>query len=380
MAQSRSETERLHSLYPGESKFLPQLPVKKNIQIGEAIYALRTQLQSHGNIDEWDHDPRKVPNSLTETFQTYRAKVNELVEGNMRLIGSVFKNHPFLLTFPQQDIEEFIGAGHEELVRSAQRYNPWYALAPDDIPYKTRKPGTFSTYAVGNMYFHMLSEMKGFHALHIPNWRWNQYKRYLEAQTFCLDQFGLRGHETVTAVAELMDEHKRLPKTQEINQYERNLGQDHEARMRHGKAMHGYAKLLILMEPMSFEVEFLGQQPFRDEDSGETMRPNVKMEDVLSSQADTPDQVVAHIRREVISKIFDQLWPGTESNGEIWYPRERHVLELRYGFADGEEHTIGACADYYNMSEATIKNILMRAKRALGHPSVRKMLRDFILD
>jgi RNA polymerase primary sigma factor len=50
-------------------------------------------------------------------------------------------------------------------------------------------------------------------------------------------------------------------------------------------------------------------------------------------------------------------------------PREALVLRLRFGIADGEEHTYTEVAGHLGLSRSSIAQIESRALRKLRHPS-----------
>lgn len=59
--------------------------------------------------------------------------------------------------------------------------------------------------------------------------------------------------------------------------------------------------------------------------------------------------------------------------------RERQVLELRFGLADGKDHTLEEVGQYFNVTRERIRQIESKALRKLRHPTRSRQLRDFLV-
>ena len=59
-------------------------------------------------------------------------------------------------------------------------------------------------------------------------------------------------------------------------------------------------------------------------------------------------------------------------------PREKKVLELRFGMADGHSRTLEEVGKEFNVTRERIRQIEAKALRKLRHPSRSKKLRDFL--
>ncbi len=59
--------------------------------------------------------------------------------------------------------------------------------------------------------------------------------------------------------------------------------------------------------------------------------------------------------------------------------RERQVLELRFGFLDGKDHTLEEVSRYFNVTRERIRQIEAKALRKLRHPTRSRHLRDYLV-
>ncbi len=59
-------------------------------------------------------------------------------------------------------------------------------------------------------------------------------------------------------------------------------------------------------------------------------------------------------------------------------PREREVLEMRFGLADGTSHTLEEVGQYFGVTRERIRQIEAKALRKLRHPIRSRKLRDYL--
>ena len=102
--------------------------------------------------------------------------------------------------------------------------------------------------------------------------------------------------------------------------------------------------------------------------------PRSAIENYYYDQADqffedsTPeDSVTISCLREQVEEILDTL-----------APREKKVLELRLGIADGKTRTLEEVGQEFNVTRERIRQIEAKALRKLRHPSRSKKLKDFL--
>jgi RNA polymerase primary sigma factor len=58
--------------------------------------------------------------------------------------------------------------------------------------------------------------------------------------------------------------------------------------------------------------------------------------------------------------------------------REREVLEMRFGLADGKDHTLEEVGQHFNVTRERIRQIEAKALRKLRHPTRSRYLRDYL--
>ncbi len=61
-------------------------------------------------------------------------------------------------------------------------------------------------------------------------------------------------------------------------------------------------------------------------------------------------------------------------------PRERDIIELRFGLADGNTYTLSDIGEMYNLSRERVRQIQAKAMRKLRHPRRQLQLRDWAED
>jgi RNA polymerase primary sigma factor len=81
-----------------------------------------------------------------------------------------------------------------------------------------------------------------------------------------------------------------------------------------------------------------------------------------------PADAASHqLLREQMQDILNQL-----------SPREREVLEMRFGLADGTSHTLEEVGQHFGVTRERIRQIEAKALRKLRHPIRSKKLRDYL--
>ena len=114
--------------------------------------------------------------------------------------------------------------------------------------------------------------------------------------------------------------------------------------------------LKIAQEPVSLETP-IGEE--EDSHLGDF---------IPDEDASEPSEAASFsLLREQLEEVLDTL-----------APREKKVLELRFGIVDGRTRTLEEVGKEFNVTRERIRQIEAKALRKLRHPSRSKKLRDFL--
>lgn len=69
-----------------------------------------------------------------------------------------------------------------------------------------------------------------------------------------------------------------------------------------------------------------------------------------------------------------------ESLLHLLTPRERDIIELRFGLVDGNSYTLADIGELYSLSRERVRQIQAKAMRKLRHPRRQALLRDWMED
>ena len=141
-------------------------------------------------------------------------------------------------------------------------------------------------------------------------------------------------------------------------------------------------------------LQELGHEPSPEEIAKEMQMPVDKVRDILKI-AQEPVSLETPIGEEEDSHLGDFI-PDEDASEpseaasfsllreqlmevlDTLTPREKKVLELRFGLADGRTRTLEEVGKEFNVTRERIRQIEAKALRKLRHPSRSKKLRDFL--
>ena len=141
-------------------------------------------------------------------------------------------------------------------------------------------------------------------------------------------------------------------------------------------------------------LQELGHDPSAEEIAREMDMPVEKVRDILKI-AQEPVSLETPIGEEEDSHLgdfipdedasepseaasFSLLREQLEEVLDTLAPREKKVLELRFGIVDGRTRTLEEVGKEFNVTRERIRQIEAKALRMLRHPSRSKKLRDFL--
>ncbi len=88
----------------------------------------------------------------------------------------------------------------------------------------------------------------------------------------------------------------------------------------------------------------------------------IEAQNILSPEEDLDDTLLSDRMEEVLAQLS---------------PRERDVIELRYGISNGQIHTLNEIAQLYGLSRERVRQIQAKAMRKLRHPRRQALLQDW---
>lgn len=90
----------------------------------------------------------------------------------------------------------------------------------------------------------------------------------------------------------------------------------------------------------------------------------IEAQNILSPEDDLDDTLLSDRLHEVLAQLS---------------PRERDIIELRYGISNGQTHTLNEIAQLYGLSRERVRQIQAKAMRKLRHPRRQALLQDWKL-
>jgi len=113
-----------------------------------------------------------------------------------------------------------------------------------------------------------------------------------------------------------------------------------------------------------------------------TEEESISLEEAISQHLIAPNDPLLidqgfedEIERRVDSEI---LGGRIDTVLETLAPRERRVLELRFGLKDGRSRTLETVGREFNVTRDRIRQIEAKALRKLRHPKNSRLLKDFV--
>jgi RNA polymerase primary sigma factor len=284
-----------------------------------------SSLETNAAIEE-EIDPAQILSREQEQWLAYQIRkggaVGEMartrfIEANLRLVGKIALD--YRRYWGALDYQDLVQEGRIGLMRAVERFEPWQG-------YK------FSTYAAWWIHQAIMQAQKEKRStIRIPTYRWAELRQMHRAEQWLIQQY------------------RRPPSVEELA---RETGMTVEL-VETLRGMYNLLDLCSLDQPLTSDTE--EEWPF--DSYAEEM---LTLGDVLfSSDDNTEERALTNTFNAMLRSVLE----------ETLSPRERLVLELRFGFAD-HEHTLLEVARKLQVTRERVRQIQERALRRLRRPPV----------
>ena len=262
-----------------------------------------------------------------------------LIQSNLRLVVSVAKKY----IGRGSTFEDIIQEGNIGLLRAVQKFDPSRGF----------KFSTYATWWIRQAITRSIADQA--RVIRIPVHLLESIHRLLKSQRVLTQQLGRNPTSDELA---LEGDYLSPEDTAEVR---RALKEGHPInaalRVRWKRAEDKVRKVLISAEePRSLE------SPVGNED-------NSQLGDFIPDES-APEPIDAAAREMLRDQIRNAL--------EVLSPREREVLELRFGLVNGRDHTLEEVGRHFRVTRERIRQIEAKALRKLRHPTRSRHLRDYL--
>jgi RNA polymerase sigma factor (sigma-70 family) len=257
-------------------------------------------------------------------------------------------------------MSEAFAEGYNYLLSAAKRFDPW-----KNDPQREGNPGRFSTYAVLCTMGGMIRSLHQHDMIRIPAAAAKDLKNYYKAYDYYIKERHIDiAHDDLILASIYYKERGYMPSSEELDQFV----YENRVHRNIGKTLDRISRLIDSKKMDSIDESrwVQNKKPVTDETVNHFLADSLV--DLISDpQANLMESVEHELMKQELRAALDRM-----------PPRERSVLELRYGLKGGVEHTMEEIGKKLGVTRERIRQLEAQALSRLRHPSTRRKLRDYL--
>jgi RNA polymerase primary sigma factor len=337
--------DEVDSFYSRTHIMPPLIPAMGNQPADEATKQKSTAEYSKEDKSLYSDGIRlPVENTLRSTLEDveYRAQESRqiLIRSNLRLVVSVAKRY----LGRGSSFLDLIQEGNLGLLRAVSKFDPSRGY----------KFSTYATWWIRQSISRSIADQA--RTIRIPVHIFETFNRLMQVQRQLTQTLGRSpSPEELALEADFVD-----PKDKQVILRVKGEASllPHDVHVRWMQAASKVVQVLrAAEEPVSLE------SPVGSED-------NSMLGDFIEDE-DAQEPMDAAAREMLREQVKNAL--------AVLSPREREVLEMRFGLLDGKDHTLEEVGQAFNVTRERIRQIEAKALRKLRHPTRSRHLRDFLI-
>jgi RNA polymerase primary sigma factor len=306
---------------------------------------LQNHIEKHSTLQPLADFEQYLPeNDVLQTeINAIRIRAQEaqdaLIRANLRLVVSVAKRY----IGRGSSFEDLIQEGNIGLLRAVKKYDPTRGF----------KFSTYATWWIRQAITRSIADQA--RVIRIPVHLLDSIQRLSRAQRELTQKLGHSptAEDLALEAGFLSEEDAALI----------HLAQENE------RPVHGDLALRWKQAASKVRQILLSAEEPRSLDSPVGNEDNSLLGDFIPDD-ETPEPIDAAAREMLREQI--------QSAMAVLSPRERQVLELRFGLIDGKDHTLEEVGKYFHVTRERIRQIEAKALRKLRHPNRSQILRDYL--
>ncbi len=306
---------------------------------------LQHHVERHGELPSLAEFDKHLPDNdvLQAEINAVRVRAQEaqdaLIRANLRLVVSVAKRY----IGRGSSFEDLIQEGNIGLLRAVKKFDPTRGY----------KFSTYATWWIRQAITRSIADQA--RVIRIPVHLLDSIQRLSRAQRELTQKLGHSptAEELALEAGFLAEEDADLIRLA----------------LKNNRPVHGELGLRWKHAASKVRQILLSAEEPRSLDSPVGSEDNSLLGDFIPDD-ETPEPIDAAAREMLREQIQAAM--------AVLSPRERQVLELRFGLIDGKDHTLEEVGKYFHVTRERIRQIEAKALRKLRHPNRSQILRDYL--